>query len=87
MKYNIRYILQFFYLINFILSSEVTHALEKEDTIINKMHYISDVIVTAERTKQQVKVLAPSNNSTRSNCNNKALRILLMLYVASQEST
>ena len=59
MKYNIRYILQFFYLINFILSSEVTHALEKEDTIINKMHYISDVIVTAERTKQQVKSISP----------------------------
>ena len=31
--------------------------------------------------------VVPSNNSTRSNCNNKALRILLMLYVASQEST
>lgn len=46
-------------MINFILSSEVTHALEKEDTIINKMHYISDVIVTAERTKQQVKSISP----------------------------
>ena len=74
-------------LCSFILLPLEIQAQEKGDSITGKVHKIDEVTVTAERTKQQVKRAVPSNNSTRSNCNNKALRILLMLYVASQEST
>ena len=42
-----------------LLLPNITQGQEIGDTIIGKVHKITDVIVTAERTKQQVKSISP----------------------------
>ena len=69
-------------LCSFLLLPLEIQAQKKGDSITGKVHKIDEVTVTAERTKQQVKSSSPFQQLNRSNPNNKALRILLMLYVA-----